>query len=183
MERCFPCPPTVLSRGAARPSSPPATATAAGRSSPPAPAAAAGRSSPPLPASGAAGAGHGHVLGGSASVLAAGADRGRRPLPPAAASGCCRSRPSARWCRRPSRWRPLRPRPARSLASLLWTSSSPRSSPQVASAAATSESALQASKLYRGGAQAAGSISNTSNDATWKMNRYLSTVPLQRGNR
>ena len=82
-------------------------------------------------ASGAAGAGHGHV-GGTSRVaarpssppgpaMAAGRGRRRRPLPALTVVAVfrCRRRPSARCRRRPSRWHPPRPRPARSLASLL----------------------------------------------------------------
>ena len=94
------------------------------------------------PASCAAGAGHGHghVPGSSAPVLAAGS----------AAASTHRRRHCVRLLRRcrPRRRRPPWPHPARSLASLFWTASSPLQSPQVAPAAATSASALQASKYY-----------------------------------
>ena len=86
------------------------------------------------PASGATGACHGHVQGGmAASVFAAGAGHGRRPRPPtpAAAAGAVRGQ--------------------RSLS---------LPSPQVAPAAATSASALQASKFYSG--EPAESISDNS---------------------
>ena len=71
----------------------------------------------PRPASGTAGGGHGHVQGGNASVLVAGAGHSRclrRPQTPAPAASVavvrCRRRPSARCRRRPRGWRPPRPR-------------------------------------------------------------------------
>ena len=76
-------PVTATPRGAARPSSPPAPATATSQSSPPAPARPPARPRRLLllrPASGTARTGHGHVQGGSASVLAAGAGHGQRSL-------------------------------------------------------------------------------------------------------
>ena len=110
------------------------------------------------------------------AVLTAGAGRGQLPAPPAQATATATSqgaaRPSSPQARprppalaaasthrrrhcvrllrrcRPRRRRPPWPHPARSLASLFWTASSPLQSPQVAPAAATSASALQASKYY-----------------------------------
>ena len=146
----------------------PATATSRG---------AARNSSPPVPAAASFLRRRRHVPGGSAPILAAGAARRRWPRPALAGvavvyvffnaavpagGACCPV---------------LRPRPARSSASLLWTSSSPRPSPQVAPAAATSASALQASKLYSG--EAAESISNNAQCR----NMENESVPLQRENR
>ena len=97
-------------------------------------------SSPPRPASCAACAGHGHVPGGSAIVLAAA---------PAAASARRRRRcVRLLRCSSPRGWHSPRPHPARSSASLLWTSLSMRQSRQVSPAAATSASALRASKFH-----------------------------------
>ena len=93
------------------------------------------------PRRGAAGAGRGHVPGGSASVLAAGAGRGQllaKPAPPRPRPGGRRVRPRRR------RW-PLPPVAAAgascghsSLSSLLCVFSLPRPPQHVASAAATS---------------------------------------------
>ena len=65
----------------------------------------------------------------------------------------------------------------RSLSSPLWTSSSPRPSPQVVPAAATSASALQESKSYSG--EAAESMSNNAQCCDMENE----SVPLQRENR
>ena len=114
----------------------------------------------PRPASGATGAGHCHVPGGSAAGASPSRPR-QRPALAVVAVVRCRRRPSAS---------------CRSSASLLWTSSSPRPSPQVVPAAATSASALQASKFYSW--VTAESISD--NAQSCDMENEL--VPLQREN-
>ena len=138
------CAATATSRGAACPSSPPAPAAASFRRRL--------RQPRPRPAA-----------------------RSSSPPAPGAAS--------ARWrrccvrllrCCRPRRRRPQWPRPARLSASLLWTSSLPRPSPQVTP---TSTSALQASKFYSGKA-----AESTSNNAQC-CDKENELVPLQRENR
>ena len=135
----------------------------------------------------AASAGHGHVPGGNAPVLATGAGRRKLPAPPAPATahghvpgGSAASAPvlaasASRGCR------PVLAacagRGQRSMSSPLCMSSSPRPSPQVAPAAATSVSALQASKFYsREAVPKAYQIKH--NAATWKMNLYLCSAKI-----